>query len=55
MSYETVIHFSETWGLVYLFILFLGVLAYAFWPSNRSKFDKAAMAPFEHDDHGKEV
>jgi cytochrome c oxidase cbb3-type subunit 4 len=45
MTYTEIAHFAETWGLVYLFVLFLGVLAYAFWPRNREKFNDAAQIP----------
>jgi len=49
MSYETVSHFAQTWGLVYLVLLFAGVLAYALWPKNAEKFKKAARMPLEED------
>lgn len=47
--YETLSHFAQTWGLVYLVLMFLGVLAYAFWPGNRDKFDRAAKQILEED------
>jgi len=49
MSYQAVSHFAQTWGLVYLALLFLGVLAYALWPGNGEKFRKAARMPLEED------
>ena len=49
MSYEQVVYFSETYGLVYLVILFLGVLVYALWPRNKAKFDAAARIPLQED------
>jgi cytochrome c oxidase cbb3-type subunit 4 len=50
MSYDTIATFAKSWGLVYLCVLFLGVLVYALWPSNKAKFDKAARMPLEGDD-----
>lgn len=50
MSYDTIATFAKSWGLVYLCVLFLGVLIYALWPSNKAKFDKAARMPLEGDD-----
>ncbi|NQV81252.1 MAG: cbb3-type cytochrome c oxidase subunit 3 [Alphaproteobacteria bacterium] len=45
MTYSAMALVAETWGLAYLVVLFVGVLAYAFWPRNRSKFDSAAQIP----------
>lgn len=49
MDYETASRFAQTYGLVYLFILFLGVIVYALWPSNRRKFKDAAEIPLKED------
>ena len=49
MHYDQVAHFAATYGLIYMFILFGAALAYAFWPSNKEKFDKAARLPLEED------
>ncbi|NBG94682.1 CcoQ/FixQ family Cbb3-type cytochrome c oxidase assembly chaperone [Pyruvatibacter mobilis] len=32
-----------------LFIGFIGVIAYALWPGNRNRFDRAAQLPLEDD------
>ena len=47
MTYETVSAFAQTYGLVYLFVLFIGVLVYALWPSNRERFERAARMPVQ--------
>ena len=49
MDYQTVAQFSETCGLVFLFSMFIGVMAYALWPSNKDKFDEAAQLPLKDD------
>jgi len=49
MEYQAVAEFAQTWGLVYLVVLFVGVVAYALWPSNRRKFDDAARIPLKED------
>ena len=49
MQYEHVAHFAATYGLIYLVILFVAALAYAFWPSNKEKFEEAARRPLEED------
>ena len=48
-DYATVAHFAQTWGLLYFFVIFLGVLAYVLWPSNRKRFDDAAQIPLRED------
>ena len=50
MTYETVSRFAQTWGLAFLVLMFLAVLAYALWPANRAKFSKAARLPLEDDE-----
>ena len=49
MSYDTLSYFAQTWGLVYLFVLFAAVLVYALWPRNKAKFDRAARMPLDED------
>ncbi|GLQ05983.1 cbb3-type cytochrome c oxidase subunit 3 [Sneathiella chinensis] len=47
MSYQEVSAFAQTYGLLYLFGLFVIVVAYALWPRNKDKFNDAANIPFE--------
>ena len=49
MTHESISHFAQTWGLVYLVVLFLGVLVYAFRPGAKKKFDDAARIPLKED------
>jgi len=49
MHYEQIAQFASTYGLIYFIILFAGVLAYAFWPKNKEKFEEAARRPLEED------
>lgn len=36
-------------GIILFMALFCVVIAYAFWPGNRSKFDAAARQPLEEE------
>lgn len=54
MTYEDFSHFAGTWGLVFLFVLFIGAVAYAFWPSNKKKFEKASRLPLNDEEKGEE-
>lgn len=49
MNFDQVSYIAQTWGLAYLFILFVGMLIYALRPSARAKFDDAAQIPFKED------
>jgi cytochrome c oxidase cbb3-type subunit IV len=48
-TYETLAQFARSGGTVYCFVLFLGVLVYALWPSNRQAFNDAAATPLRED------
>jgi cytochrome c oxidase cbb3-type subunit 4 len=48
-AYETLTEFARTAGTLYFFALFLGVIAYVLWPSNRDKFNRAARLPLAED------
>jgi cytochrome c oxidase cbb3-type subunit 4 len=50
MDYDTLATFARSWGAVYLMVLFLGVVAYALWPRNKAKFDRAARMPLDEDE-----
>lgn len=49
MRYEEVLHFAQTVGLVLLILLFLAGVAFALWPRNRERFQRAARLPLEED------
>jgi cytochrome c oxidase cbb3-type subunit 4 len=48
-TYRFLAEFAQTWGLVYFVTVFLLVIAYAFWPSNKNKFDQAGRMPLRED------
>jgi len=50
MDHEFVVWFSKSFGLFYLIALSIGIVAYAYWPSNKRKFDEAAQSILGHDD-----
>jgi cytochrome c oxidase cbb3-type subunit 4 len=48
--YDQMRHFADTWGMVFIFVVFLIVVARLFMPGARERADDAAMIPFrEHD------
>jgi cytochrome c oxidase cbb3-type subunit 4 len=50
LDHQSVVAFSKSWGLFYLMGFFLCVVVYAFWPSNRKRFDRAKRSILERDD-----
>ena len=48
-TYDFLARIAGTWGLVYFFILFLGVIVYALWPSRQKQFDETARIPLRED------
>ncbi|MBA4790553.1 MAG: cbb3-type cytochrome c oxidase subunit 3 [Pseudomonadota bacterium] len=49
--YMTLASIAQTWGLLLFFFGFVGVIAYAYWPSKKKKkdFDEAAQIPLKED------
>ena len=41
MTYDTVATFTQVTALLMFIALFLGVLAYVFWPGSKRRFDEA--------------
>ena len=51
-TYEALRHFADSWGLLVMFILFAGLVAWPFRPGARSRNDEAANAIFKDEDGG---
>jgi len=49
-AYEDVLAFAQSWGAVYFMAMFAIALAYAVWPSNRTRFVEAARIPLNDGD-----
>lgn len=47
MTHQDVANFAESWGLLFLFCMFIVAIAYAFWPTNKNKFAEAAHRPLD--------
>ena len=48
-TYTSLASFAQTWGLVYFVVLFVAIVAYALWPSNKERFDEASQIPLRKD------
>jgi cytochrome c oxidase cbb3-type subunit 4 len=50
MSYETMRHMADSWGLLLLVLAFLTAVGWAFRPGSRTGQDAARMIPFREDE-----
>ena len=50
MTHDTLVWFSKSFGLLYLIGLSAIVVIYAYWPSNKRRFDQAADAILHDED-----
>jgi cytochrome c oxidase cbb3-type subunit 4 len=50
MTYEALRHFADSWGLLFLFLFFVGVVVLTLWPGRQQQFDEAAQIPLRKDD-----
>mgnify|MGYP001628065392 FL=1 len=49
MTYESLRQAADSWGLLYMVIIFLAVIAYTFRPGGRKPADDAAAIPLKED------
>jgi len=50
IDHNLTVWFSKSFGLFYLMALSLAVVVYAYWPSNRAGFDRAATSILRDED-----
>ena len=50
MNYDTMRHFADSYGLIFLGILFLGLIGWTFRSGARRDHTRAATSIFEQDD-----
>ncbi|MEM8632330.1 MAG: cbb3-type cytochrome c oxidase subunit 3 [Pseudomonadota bacterium] len=48
-TYSFLRELADSWGLLVLFLFFIGVVIWVFRPSGRAKYDDAAQIPFRHE------
>lgn len=50
ISYDQIAHIIKIGGTVVFTAVFVGAIAYALWPRNNAKFDRAAHMPLQDSD-----
>ena len=48
-TYRMLATFAQSMGVVYFMGIFLAVVTYALWPSNKARFEDAARMPLNED------
>lgn len=49
MDYSTFRELADSWGLVYLFLMFVCVAFFTFRPGSKKTADEISMIPFKED------
>jgi cytochrome c oxidase cbb3-type subunit IV len=49
-SHETLVYIAKSFGLFYLIALSIAVIVYAYWPSKKKDFERAAQAILHGED-----
>ena len=53
MDYNLFRELADSWGLLYLFVLFIGAVLFTFRPGSAKRANEIASIPFNEDDnHG---
>lgn len=50
MDYSTFRQFADSWGLLYLFLMFVGVIFFTFRPGSKKTAEEVAQIPLKEDD-----
>ena len=50
IDHDTLVGFAKTFGLFYLIAMFAAAFVYAFRPSKKSEFDRAARSVLDDED-----
>jgi cytochrome c oxidase cbb3-type subunit 4 len=50
ISHDTLTYFAKSWGLFYMMAFSAAVVIYAFWPSKKKIFERAARQILDDED-----
>lgn len=49
LKYQAMRTFADSWGLLYMFLVFMGAVIWTFRPGTKKLSDDAANIPFKED------
>jgi cytochrome c oxidase cbb3-type subunit IV len=50
MDYTTLRHFADSWGLLFMFLMFVGLILWVWRPGSRKLHQDSAEIPFRNED-----
>lgn len=50
MEYDNLRHFADSWGLLFLFLVFATVIAFVFRPGSTAAYRQQALIPLKDND-----
>lgn len=50
MDYNTLRHAADSWGLLYMLLIFAGVVLFAFRPGSKKAYEDVANIPLKEDE-----
>lgn len=50
MDFNALVSWSQQFALVWFFLLFVGIVVWAFWPGNKQRFEKEGQKILEEGD-----
>ncbi|MDH3195134.1 MAG: cbb3-type cytochrome c oxidase subunit 3 [Hyphomicrobiales bacterium] len=48
-TYDVMRQFADSWGLLFLTLVFVGIFVWVFWPGSRGRFRDQADIPFKYE------
>ena len=48
-TYEAMRQFADSWGLLFMTLVFVGVVIWAFRPGSKSRYSEQAGIPFKYE------
>lgn len=51
MDHDTLRQISDSWGLLYLVLIFIGIIAFTFRPGSRERAERLARLPLDEDEN----
>lgn len=52
MDFDGLVSFTRQFGLVWFFLLFVAIVAWAYWPGNKKRFEQEGRKILEDADDG---
>jgi len=48
-TYDVMRQFADSWGLLFMTLVFVGILVWVLWPGSKARFSDQADIPFKYE------